>query len=117
MISRNARLQYIPCGLVVVGLCAMWYGYFDRQTFLFIGATAIFGAAFAVIRGYTAPSLAVMFGGISLSALLAFVIHLVAEGVSQPIWLGAYLLLSIAGGLRGRQYWRVRPHTPESSDE
>lgn len=116
MISRKARLQYIPYGLAVVGLFAMWNGYFDRQTFLVIGATAILGAAFAVFRGYTAPSLAVMFVGISLSALLGFVIHLVAEGISQLIWLGAYLLLSMAGGLRGRQYWRARPHTPENSD-
>jgi len=115
MISRETRLQYIPYGLVVVGLFAVWYGYFDRQTFLVIGATAILGAAFAVLRGYTAPSLAVMFGGISLSAVLSFVIHLVAEGISQPIWLGAYLLLSIAGSFRARQYWRAHPETPENS--
>ncbi|WP_139136152.1 hypothetical protein [Haladaptatus sp. W1] len=113
MVSRKTRLRYIPYGLIVIGLVAVWYGYFERLTVLLVGATAILGGGYTIARGYSATSLVLMFGGLALSGVLGFVYTLLSDGVT--ISAIAFLLLGIAAGIRARQYWQVRPWKPEDS--
>ncbi|WP_423746547.1 hypothetical protein V5735_19975 [Haladaptatus sp. SPP-AMP-3] len=113
MISRKARLRYIPYGLIVIGFIAMWYGYFERLPFLLIGVAAILGAGSVLVRGYTAANLAIMFGVMALSGFLGVIYAVGVSGAS--IWAIAYLAVGIAAGIRARQYWQARPWKPEDS--
>ena len=113
MVSREARLRYIPYGLVVLGLIAVWYGYFEHLPLLFIGVAAILGAGYVLARGYTATTIAMMFAGLALSGLLGVIYALSIN--EATIWVVAYLVVGIAAGMRARQYWQARPWKPEDS--
>ena len=114
MVSREARLRYIPYGLVVLGLIAVWYGYFERLPILFIGVAAILGAGYVLVRGYTAANIAMMFAVLALSGLLGVIYAPIVN--EATIWVVAYLAVGIAAGVRARQYWQARPWKPEDSD-
>ncbi|WP_152422210.1 hypothetical protein [Natrialba asiatica] len=114
MVSRKARLRYIPYGLVVLGLISVWYGYFERFPFLVIGIAAILGAVSTLVRGYTATNLAMMFGVLALCGLLVGIYTLAVNGAS--VWTVAYLAVGIAAGIRARQYWQAHPWKPEDSN-
>jgi len=111
MSLRKARLRYTPYALVVIGFIAVWYGYFERLPFIFIGVAAILGAGYVLIRGYTATTLAMMFGVLTLSGLLGVIYAF--SGNEPAIWAIAYLGIGIVAGVRFRQYWQARPWEPE----
>ena len=114
MVSREARLRYIPYGLVVLGLIAVWYGYFERLPFVFIGVAAILGAGYVLVRGYTATNIVMMFTGLALSGLLGVIYALSVN--EATIWVVVYFAVGITAGIRVRQYWQARPWKPEDSE-